>query len=173
MHRAAWGGVPLGVALSGFALSLLWAHEQPGLVITAVAMLPLMLWLLWRHLRSAQRELMPPSPFSVLWMLGLLTTMAASLITALVSYGALMAWAPDWCYQVVDQAIAIYSTSDLPQAKDALALLHGMVENHAVPRVIDVVTLAFWTSSFAGSLASAVLAALIAARSKPRHITQL
>lgn len=127
---------------------------------------------LYRGLRSTYVRQHGMSPFSSLWMQGIVTMGCGALIASAVAAIYLKWIDPAWTSRQIDAMIKIYSSVE--GGEWIVDTLNEMVRQHLLPSTGQMVAQMLWLMLFSGSLLSLIVAALarvkrVDDRKSPNH----
>lgn len=170
--QAADWGLPFGIYLSVMASGFIFSDKHIAISAFALAMVLVIPFLIYRWLKKRYNAEGGKSSFSNLWMMGILIFMGGSLIASGVSYAVIEFLRPNYFYEQAQHLITQYELAPEQFAgnmEEVISLLRLVIEKHAAPRSVELALTGFWACSFAGSLLSALIAALIKLTGKPHN----
>ena len=159
-QRAAEWGLPFGLYLSCAAVTSIYADWfEPLAFVSLILTLatPVVVYGFQRRMFVEEEGF---TPYSGLWMLGILLFILGTLVSSLVVYLVLQYLRPGFIYDQVRTAIETYRS--MPQLRDSefLSVMQQMVDKRLLPSPIQMVFNAFWFISSGGSIVSAITAVL-------------
>lgn len=160
--RAAVCGLPLGVVNSLAATMFLYSDKVPVLAYLAMALMLCLPSMVFRYEKAALLEEKGNIDMAGLWIMGILMTVYALLITGLVSFVEMQYLRPQYVYEQVQTAID--TLKQMPRDQFSGELLDEMnraVAEGLLPRPIEVVMNMFCMSAMAGSFVSLVITMIV------------
>lgn len=165
--RSAELGVPFGGMLSLASMSMIFGDKVPFVsllaVIIAIAAPVVLYWLQRKYYIGSNGF----APFSELWTLGIFTTIGGALICALISYGVITYFRPDFLYEQAQMIVDTYKQFPQSQAKDMVSVFDKMIKNDMLPSPFDYCVQMFWLTASMGCVGGAITA-LIAGKTPIR-----
>ena len=167
--QAAECGLPFGVYLSVMASGFIFSDKHVAISAFALAMVLATPFVVYRWQKQRYSGCEGKASFSDLWMMGILIFLCGSIIACGVSYAVMECFRPHYFFEQAQHIISQYEANPeafgqgMQQVTDTLRMV---IDKQAAPRCIELALTGFWTCSFAGSLLSAVLAAIIKLTSK-------
>ncbi|MBP5497833.1 MAG: DUF4199 domain-containing protein [Muribaculaceae bacterium] len=158
--RGADYGAIMGLWLSAMALSFIYVDKVAPLAIVALVMLTLTPVVVYRYQRREWISSQSKATFSDLWMLGILMFICGSLITGAVTYVVLQWIRPDFIMHQAQMALEIYKSPSLAETQIA-PTLESIIKEGLLPTPIQMVMSLFWSTTFMGSLLSALTSAIV------------
>lgn len=168
---ADYGGV-LGVYLSILFLVTAYSLKVPGFSLVAFIMMVLVPMLIYVMLRRSYVADMGKTIFSALWMEGIVAFVCGSLIAATVSM-IFMRWIePDYIERTLHSVIEMYNSGVLGErGREVAEVLQAAIDQHRLPKPIELVVDMVWLEVFTGSMLSMLMALLVQARGyKPKKV---
>ena len=149
--------------------SLRWLRHLFSPISTSPSRRLPWLWLatpfiIYRWLKKRYNAEEGRTSFSNLWMMGILIFMCGSLIACGVSWAVMEYLRPNFFYEQAQHIITQYEATPERFAdgmQEVVTTLRMVIEKQGAPRSIDLALTGFWFCSFAGSLLSAFISALI------------
>ena len=160
--RAAVCGLPLGGGDSLAATMFLYSDKVPVLAYLAMALMLCLPSMVFRYEKAALLEEKGNIDMAGLWIMGILMTVYALLITGLVSFVEMQYLRPQYVYEQVQTAID--TLKQMPRGQFSCELLDEMnraVSEGLLPRPIEVVMNMFCMSAMAGSFVSLVITMIV------------
>lgn len=162
--QAAEWGAPFGIYLSAMASAFIFSDKHIALSAFALAMVLATPFIIYRWLKKRYNAEEGRTSFSNLWMTGILIFMCGSLIACGVSWAVMEYLRPNFFYEQAQHIITKYEATPERFAdgmQEVVTTLRMVIEKQGAPRSIDLALTGFWFCSFAGSLLSAFISALI------------
>ena len=156
-------GVIVGVYLSVIFLCAVLSDYVPLLSLVAILLMLGVPFFIYRIMNFIYKKYQRVADFSSLWMLGISLFLGGSLICSLVTYATLAYVLPDYIYNQAEKALELYQ--QMPQIKDSelTKYIKTAIENGLLPTPIEFAIEMLCLTSFAGSMLSLLLAAIIRA----------
>lgn len=154
--------MPLGVVNSLAATMFLYSDKVPVLAYLAMALMLCLPSMVFRYEKAALLEEKGNIDMAGLWIMGILMTVYALLITGLVSFVEMQYLRPRYVYEQVQTAID--TLKQMPRDQFSGELLDEMnraVAEGLLPRPIEVVMNMFCMSAMAGSFVSLVITMIV------------
>ena len=154
--------MPLGVVNSLAATMFLYSDKVPVLAYLAMALMLCLPSMVFRYEKAALLEEKGNIDMAGLWIMGILMTVYALLITGLVSFVEMQYLRPQYVYEQVQTAID--TLKQMPRDQFSGELLDEMnrgVAEGLLPRPIEVVMNMFCMSAMAGSFVSLVITMIV------------
>lgn len=154
--------MPLGVVNSLAATMFLYSDKVPVLAYLAMALMLCLPSMVFRYEKAALLEEKGNIDMAGLWIMGILMTVYALLITGLVSFVEMQYLRPRYVYEQVQTAID--TLKQMPRDQFSGELLDEMnraVSEGLLPRPIEVVMNMFCMSAMAGSFVSLVITMIV------------
>ncbi|MDY2865069.1 MAG: DUF4199 domain-containing protein, partial [Sodaliphilus sp.] len=153
-----------GIYLSAMASAFIFSDKHIALSAFALAMVLATPFIIYRWLKKRYNAEEGRTSFSNLWMMGILIFMCGSLIACGVSWAVMEYLRPNFFYEQAQHIITQYEATPERFAdgmQEMVTTLRMVIEKQGAPRSIDLALTGFWFCSFAGSLLSAFLSAII------------
>jgi len=161
--RSAELGVPFGCLLTVASLALIFGDKLPfvsSLALIVAIAAPVVIYY-WQRKRFVESDGF--ATFSELWTLGIFTTIGGALICALLTYGAITYFRPDFLYEQAQMVVDTYKQLPQSQAHEVANVFEKMIKNNMLPTAIDFCMQMFWLTASLGCLGGAITA-LIASK---------
>jgi hypothetical protein len=154
--RSAELGLPFGCLLIVASLSMIFGDKVPLLsaltIIIAIAA-PFIIYKMQRNMYVKSNGF---STFSELWTLGIFTTIGGALICALVTYGVITYFRPDFLYDQAQMIVDTYKQLPGSQGKDIADIFSKMIKNNLLPSPIEYCMQMFWLTASLGCIGGAI-----------------
>lgn len=157
---AAFQGLMLGVWLSGISACVLAGIRVP---LLSFAVLPMLLGLpviQTRFFASVVGINIGYARFSVLWMVGIIQFLGASLLCALLTAAYMIIVEPGFLNNYFSEALQIMRQSGMGNTPNA-DMLKEAIEMRMIPTPTQYVSMMFWLTSLFGSIMSMVMAGVL------------
>lgn len=156
--RSAELGVPFGAVLTVASIAMTFGDKVPLLsMLTLIVIIaaPVMLyWLQRRHYVASNGF----ATFSELWTLAIFTTIGGALICALVTYGIITYFRPDFLYEQAQMIVDTYKQLPQGQGLEVVKVFEKMIKNNLLPSPIDYCMQMFWLTASLGCVGGAITA---------------
>ena len=156
--RSAELGLPFGGILTVASISLIFGDKVPLLssltLIIAIAA-PFIIYKMQRNMFVKSNGF---ATFSELWTLGIFTTIGGALICALISYGVITYFRPDFLYDQAQMIVDNYKQLPGSQGKEVADVFDKMIKNNLLPSPIDYCMQMFWLTASLGCVGGAITA---------------
>ncbi len=163
-RRGADDGFIFGLYLSAIFFASIFAQTLPVLSLLSMAMMVLVPAVIFRFMRSFDRDLGPSASFPMLWMQGVVIFFCGTLIAgaALVIY---MKWIePDFVFNQMQSVADLAGAAPGTFVDNAADIASKMIEARFIPTPIAIVTELIMLSIVTGSILSILLSAFFALR---------
>ncbi len=165
-RRGAEDGLKFGLYLGVLLFSSLLSGKVAWLGLLFYVMVILVPVIIYRMMVSYKRELGGVVTFSMLWMQGLVIFSCAAVIAG----GAMMVYLrwinPDYMVENLRQVASLDVSGENAGLTEVRDMAQNMLDNHFVPRSVDVVIMIILMAITSGSLLSMLLAGILIARLK-------
>ncbi len=165
--RGADDGLWLGlcfIALFGLAAASLRMQWLNIAVFAVAVYVPVFTY---RKLRRTHVDAHGLSPFSALWMQGIVMFACGALLLGLGSYIYLRYLDPGFIDRVIEYGADFYASYPTESAQEISAEFRSILENDMAPKPQDVVLMWMWGAIFSGSLLSMITAWAVRLRPVP------
>lgn len=151
-------GVPFGGLLTVASMSMTFGDKVPLISLLAVLIsiaAPVVIYWVQRKYFVQSKGF---ATFSELWTLGIFTTIGGALICALITYGVVTYFRPDFLYEQAQLVVDTYKHLPQAQAKEVVSVFEKMIKNDMLPTPIDYCIQMFWLTSSLGCVGGAITA---------------
>ena len=108
--------------------------------------------------------------FSLLWMMGIMLFLFASLITAIPEYIFYQYISPDYVANAMKQSVKLIEEWGIMQENSALEELRSVAESGAVPSALQMILSSMWSNLFFGSILSIIVSPFVLRNKKSNNI---
>lgn len=159
-RRGATQGMLFGIYLSILFLASVYSVSYPLMGLIGMLLIVGVPFYIFRCLRATFVADGGLTPFSSLWMQGIMVFMCGSLIQGAVAVVYLKWIDPAFIITQLRSVISFYEGLPSPEAKEMAKVLSNMIETNLVPSAASMVMEIIFLSVFSGSLLSLVMSAL-------------
>lgn len=159
-RRGATQGMLFGIYLSILFLDSVYSVSYPLMGLIGMLLIVGVPFYIFRCLRATFVADGGLTPFSSLWMQGIMVFMCGSLIQGAVAVVYLKWIDPAFIITQLRSVISFYEGLPSPEAKEMAKVLSNMIEANLVPSAASMVMEIIFLSVFSGSLLSLVMSAL-------------
>lgn len=155
-------GIMLVVVFISGSLSFRYPLAATLSPILMIAGVPLLTYILLRRSYVKDNGL---TLFSSLWMQGIVTFFCGTLILAIVMYGYMRWYNPEFMREMVGYMADFYdSMPENPKGHEVSQIFHTMLDEDLFPSAINVAIESIWLGVFSGSILSMLVAIAVRAR---------
>jgi hypothetical protein len=160
MRRGAQSGLVMGgyFILLFAAMILSYSSHVAGLL--SMIMFLATPFLAYRRLRQSFISLHGLTTFAALWLEGIVMMACGALLLALASFIFFRFISPNFIPQQVEMMSSFYSAMPDQEFQQLGATLRKALDQHLLPRPIEVAMSLAWLTAFTGSILSLILAAI-------------
>lgn len=166
--NGAYKGLVMGLYLSVVSIFSMLSDSVPLLSMVALPMLVCLPLLQYRLLYIEWRKADYSATFSSLWMLGITIFIGGSLVCALLTYGYLTLFDPDFFMRSTQAMVDTLQADPQLRSSDLCRMLKASIEAGLVPSPIEFCVQMIMFTVFSGSILSLVLTPIVKLR-KPRR----
>lgn len=159
-RRGATQGMLFGIYLSILFLASVYSVSYPLMGLIGMLLIVGVPFYIFRCLRATFVVDGGLTPFSSLWMQGIMMFMCGSLIQGAVAVVYLKWIDPAFIITQLRSVISFYEGLPSPEAKEMAKVLSNMIEANLVPSAASMVMEIIFLSVFSGSLLSLVMSSL-------------
>lgn len=170
-RRGADNGFLFGIYLIALFFAMIGAEYHGILGLLTMTMALAVPFMIYRFLRRSYTADHGTTPFSSLWMQGIMTFLCGSLISGVAAF-VFMRWLdPAFMTRNAERAIEIYRTMDNPSATTIADGLEVLLRNGALPTPIQIVFQSIWGAVLSGSLLSLIVSAIVRSQKPGKEIS--
>lgn len=160
--RGAVDGLWMGLLVTAMFGCMVWSMSIPLAALAAIGLMIAVPFVLYRFLRSSFTESRGMLTFSALWMQGIMTFAAASVIFGFCTYVYLRWLDAGFIRGVIEVAADYYTSLPDPDGRfdEISSQLNAMIERNILPQASSMVMAWMWLMVFSGSLLSMLVAAM-------------
>lgn len=167
-RSSAEDGLVIGAYISATFLVGAYGMRVPVLSIISLLMCLGVVFIAYRLMARDYRRWKSLRYFSAVWMHGIGAFFFGSLILSCTAFIYLRFIEPTFIVDNVNAAIAIYREFGTTEAVHMADTLQKMIDKHMLPSPISMASTLIWFVTFAGSMLSLLLTAIIRASIKPQ-----
>ena len=159
-RRGAAQGLFFGIYLSILFLASVYSVSYPLMGLVGMLLVLGVPFYIYRCLRATFVADGGLTPFSSLWMQGIMVFLCGALIQGVVAVIYLKWVDPTFIITQLRTVISFYDGMPSPEAKEMAKVLSNMIEANLVPSAASMVVEMIFLSVFSGSLLSLLMSAL-------------
>ena len=126
-------------------------------------------YLLYRIMLAYHRQNDYISSFSLLWMMGIMLFLFASLITAIPEYIFYQYISPDYVANAMKQSVKLIEEWGIMKDNTAVEELRSVAESGAVPSSLQMIFSSIWSNLFFGSILSIIVSPFVLRNKKSNN----